>query len=81
MNLLKNTKKFSSCEYCCKAESKDDICDICLNNYNYEYYIDEENRGRCEQNCNEYFKFIRYDKKYVLHLVIIHPIVILLVLI
>ena len=60
---IEKYKKFASCEYCCKTQSKDDICNICFNNYNYEYYVDEENRGRCAQKCSENYGFIRYDKK------------------
>lgn len=61
---IEKYKKFSSCEYCCKVKSNDDeICDICLNEYKYQYYIDEENKGRCQQKCNENYGFIRYDGK------------------
>ena len=60
---IEKYKKFASCQYCCKTQRKDDICDICFNDYNYEYYINEENKGRCEQKCNEKYGFIRYDKK------------------
>ena len=55
--------KFSSCEYCCKTGETDDICDTCLNIYNYQYFIDEANNGRCAPNCNQDYGFIRYDKK------------------
>ena len=56
-------RKFSSCENCCKTGRKDDICDTCLNIKNYEYFIDEANKGRCAQKCNQDYEFIRYDKK------------------
>ena len=56
--------KFSSCEYCCKTNTDDYICDVCLNYEKYEYFVDEPNNGRCEKRCEGNYRFIKPDLKF-----------------
>ena len=55
--------KFSSCDYCCKTNNPDYICDVCLKEEGYEYFVDEPNNGRCEKKCEGDFPFIKLDQK------------------
>ena len=56
--------KFSSCDYCCKTNKPNDyVCDICLNNEKYEYFLDEPNNGRCVKKCSGNYGFIKIDQK------------------
>jgi hypothetical protein len=55
--------KFSSCDYCCKTNKSDYICDVCLNVEGYEYFVDEPNNGRCDKKCEGNFAFIKKDEK------------------
>ena len=55
--------KFSSCDYCCKTNKSDYICDVCLNIEGYEYFVDEPNNGRCEKKCEGEFAYIKKDQK------------------
>ena len=60
---MEDYHKFSSCDYCCKTNKTDYICDVCLNNEKYEYFVDEPNNGRCEKKCEGKFGFIKTDQK------------------
>ena len=60
---IEKYQKFSSCDYCCKTNKTDYICDVCLNNEKYEYFVDEPNNGRCEKKCEGKYKFIKTDQK------------------
>jgi hypothetical protein len=61
---MEKYNKFSSCDYCCKTNKTDDyICDICLKNEKYEYFLDEPNNGRCVKKCSGKYKFIKIDQK------------------
>ena len=55
--------KFSSCDYCCKTNKDDHICNVCLNKEKYEYFVDEPNNGRCEKKCEGNFAFIKPGQK------------------
>ena len=55
--------KFSSCDYCCKTNKKDYICDVCLNNEGNEYFVDEPNNGRCSNKCEGNYPYIKPDLK------------------
>ena len=60
---IEKYNKFSSCDYCCKTNKIDDVCNICLNNEKYEYFLDEPNNGRCVQKCSGNYGFIKIDQK------------------
>lgn len=60
---IEKYNKFSSCDYCCKTNNDNVICDVCLQKEKYEYFLDEPNNGRCVQNCTGKFFFIKKDQK------------------
>ena len=60
---IEEYNKFSSCDYCCKTNKIDEVCDVCLQKEKYEYFLDEPNNGRCVQNCTGTFGFIKIDQK------------------
>ena len=60
---IEGYSKFSSCDYCCKTNKIDEICDVCLQKEKYEYFLDEPNNGRCVQNCSGNYAFIKLDQK------------------
>ena len=59
---MEKYNKFSSCEYCCKAGANSDICDICLNEKKYNFFVSEPDKGRCVQNCTGEYRFIEPEK-------------------
>ena len=59
---IEKYNKFASCDYCCKTGKNNDICNICLNEKKYEFYVSEPDKGRCVQNCTGGYKYIEYDK-------------------
>ena len=60
--LITKNNKYSSCEYCCKTNKQNDICDFCLNEKKYIYFSEEPNKGRCVQKCEGNYRFIKYNK-------------------
>ena len=59
---IKKYNKFSSCDYCCKTGENNEICNICLNEKKYNFFVTEPDKGRCVQNCTGDYKFIQSDK-------------------
>ena len=54
--------KFSSCEYCCKTHRNDYICNVCLNEKKYEYFVDRPNNGKCAYSCSGVYNFVKHNK-------------------
>ena len=60
--LLENSKKFISCQYCCKTKKKNNNCDFCLNEKKYIYFTDDPNNGKCTNKCEGEYPFIKYNE-------------------
>ena len=43
---MEEYQKFFSCEFCCRANANDYICDVCLRKEKYIYFLDDPNNGR-----------------------------------
>ena len=59
---MESFHKFSSCEYCCKTHKADYICNVCLNEMNYEYFVDRPNNGKCANSCIGSYNFVKINK-------------------
>ena len=59
---MERFNKFSSCEYCCKTHKDDYICNVCLNEMKYEYFVDMPNNGRCAKSCSGSYNFVKFNK-------------------
>ena len=60
---IEEYNKFASCDYCCKTNANDEVCNVCLQKEKYEYFLDEPNNGRCVQNCTGKYAYIKIDQK------------------
>ena len=60
--LIEDEKKLYSCEYCCITKKNSSICNFCIKEKKYKYFLDELNKGRCVQKCEGEYKFIKYKE-------------------